>query len=68
MDKRNVLFQQENVSQKVLMELPGNVLDPPKFVQFKGILYEYSGSGAGGNSGYWTNFYRVVPDFFIKEE
>lgn len=47
---------------RVVMELPGNILDPPKFLQFRGKLYQYKGCG-----GLETNFFHEVESFQIVE-
>lgn len=78
MVKRKVLFsppipsdqkcshrQPEDSVIRVFVELPGHILNPPKFVQFRGKLYEYRGSGMGGDIT--TNFYHEVVDFMMLE-
>lgn len=49
------------VVDRVRLELPGGVLDPPRFLLFGGRLFEYGGSGLGGELS--TNFYREVVSF-----
>lgn len=63
---RKILFtdSEENVI-RVFVELPGAILNPPKFVQFRGKLYQYKGSGMGGEIT--TNFYHEVTEFMIVE-
>ena len=47
---------------RVVLDLPGNILNPPKFLQFRGKLYQYKGSGA-----LETNFFHEVESFQIVE-
>ena len=41
----------------------GDILKPPKLLQFRGKLYHYTGSALG--NGMDTNFYREVEDSFM---
>tara|TARA_R110000765_G_scaffold307920_1_gene401630 strand:+ start:191 stop:457 length:267 start_codon:yes stop_codon:yes gene_type:complete len=43
---------------RVMIELPGNKLNPPKFLQFRGKLYQTKGCSLS------CNFYREVTDRF----
>lgn len=64
---RAILFTDANSqSRRVSAKLPGNILNPPKFLQFEEKLYKYSGSGMGGLTP--VNFYREVVDFTILED
>lgn len=58
--KRKVLFTAADGSVvRVVVELEGNnTLNPPKFVQFRGKLYETTGSGLT------CNFYHEVEERF----
>jgi hypothetical protein len=65
MEERTVLFSDTNkqtVARKQL-KLPGNTLKPPKYLQFDGRLYQYKGSGLGGDVP--TNFYHEMSDFMV---
>lgn len=50
---------------KITIDLPGNVLAPPKFLQFRNELYQYNGSGLGQET---VNFYRQFENFKIVQD
>jgi len=62
MEKRKILFTAADGSvARFLVEIPGKVLNPPKFLLFRDKLYQYKGSGMG--SAVPANFYHEVVDF-----
>ena len=67
LETRNVLFTC-NVNEKnkevirVEIALPGNILNPPKFLQFRGKLYQSKGSGLS------CNFYHEAKERFAVVE
>ena len=65
--KREVLFTAKNgSSNRVLLDLQGQIFNPPEYVQYSGRLYMYTGSGAGKDG---VNFYREVQaQFHIVHE
>ncbi len=59
---REVLFTCKNGEVvRVKIALQGNLLNPPKFLQFRGKLYQSKGSGLS------CNFYHEVESFAVVE-
>lgn len=64
MEARKVSFTDtDKTSVLTVLRLPGNLLNPPKYLQRRGKLYEYRGSGLGGDVP--VNFYREVASSFL---
>lgn len=63
MIQRKVLLRKlDGTLQRLDMQLPGILLNPPSILLYDKVLYKYTGSGGGGD---WTNFYKELDKYYI---